>query len=72
MVSVNGSVSSGYEGVKDAFAANFNDDFEVGASLAVMHKGEMVVDIWRVTARWNAQLNGKATPLSMCGQPQRQ
>jgi CubicO group peptidase (beta-lactamase class C family) len=46
MVSVNGSVSSGYEGVKDAFAANFNDDFEVGASLAVMHKGEMVVDIW--------------------------
>jgi len=26
MVSVNGSVSSGYEGVKDAFAANFNDD----------------------------------------------
>lgn len=46
MVSVNGSVSSGYEGVKDAFAANFNDDFEVGASLAVMYKGEMVVDIW--------------------------
>ena len=46
MVSVNGLVSSGYEGVRDAFAANFNDDFEVGASLAVMHKGEMVVDIW--------------------------
>lgn len=46
MVSVQGSVSSGYEGVKEAFAANFNDDFEVGASVAVMHKGEMVVDIW--------------------------
>ena len=46
MVEVQGFVRSGFESVKDAFAANFTSDFEVGASVAVMHRGEMVVDIW--------------------------
>ena len=43
---VHGFVQPGFESVKDAFAANFTSDFEVGASVAVMHRGEMVVDIW--------------------------
>ena len=46
MIAVHGSVKSGFEAVRDAFARNFKSDFEVGASVAVMHKGEMVVDIW--------------------------
>ena len=46
MIAVHGSVKSGFEAVRDAFARNFESDFEVGASVAVMHKGEMVVDIW--------------------------
>ena len=46
MVAVQGKVQSGFEGVSEAFAANFANDFEVGASVAVVHKGELVVDIW--------------------------
>lgn len=46
MVTVQGNVTSGFEGVRDAFANNFNDGFEVGASVAVIYKGELVVDIW--------------------------
>ena len=46
MIDVNGHVSAGFEQVAEAFAANFADDFEVGASLAVIHKGDMVVDVW--------------------------
>lgn len=46
MVQVHGSVKPGFEPVRDAFANNFADDFEVGASVALVHKGELVVDIW--------------------------
>ena len=46
MVELNGHVGSGFEGVADAFLANFAGDFEVGASVAVVHNGEMVVDAW--------------------------
>ncbi|MEI8392156.1 MAG: serine hydrolase domain-containing protein [Actinomycetes bacterium] len=46
MIAVHGYVKNGFEAVRDAFAGNFKTDFEVGASVAVMHKGEMVVDIW--------------------------
>ena len=44
MVELNGHVASGFEGVADAFLANFAGDFEVGASVAVVHNGEMVVE----------------------------
>jgi hypothetical protein len=70
MVAVQGKVQSGFEGVSEAFAANFANDFEVGASVAVVHKGELVVDIWGGLPVSNGLLRGRATPLSMCG-PQR-
>ena len=46
VVAVHGKVKPGFEGVSEAFANNFADGFEVGASVAVVYKGEMVVDIW--------------------------
>jgi CubicO group peptidase (beta-lactamase class C family) len=46
MVTVNGFMKSGFEQVGEAFAQNFNDDFEVGASVSVVYNGETVVDIW--------------------------
>jgi CubicO group peptidase (beta-lactamase class C family) len=46
MVTMNGFMKQGFGAVGDAFAQNFNDDFEVGASLSVVHNGEVVVDIW--------------------------
>lgn len=46
-VEAKGYVKAGFEGVRDAFLANFADgESELGASVAVIHNGEMVVDIW--------------------------
>lgn len=47
---VEGSVASGFEGVRDEFAANFTERGDVGASVAVHVDGELVVDLWGGTA----------------------
>jgi CubicO group peptidase (beta-lactamase class C family) len=58
MVDVHGHVSPGFEGVRDAFAANFEmepdafnqmlgvDVCEVGSAVSVFRRGEKVVDLW--------------------------
>jgi CubicO group peptidase (beta-lactamase class C family) len=46
VVTVQGTCDPRFAGVKDAFAANFQRFPEVGASLAVMVDGRMVVDFW--------------------------
>jgi len=43
---VHGTCDSRFAKVKDAFARNFDDHDEVGASVAVMIDGEQVVDLW--------------------------
>lgn len=43
---INGTVNDGWEPVKEAFAANFANATELGASAYVTHKGKPVVDIW--------------------------
>ena len=40
-----GFVASGWEPVRDAFAQNFTDGLDVGAGLAVYHRGELKVDL---------------------------
>ena len=46
MVDISGNCSDGFGAVKDAFAANFADNDDVGASVAVTINGEVVVDLW--------------------------
>src|SRR5215211_6128943 len=46
MVDIDGDCPHGYGAVKDAFAANFTDNGDVGASVAVTIDGELVVDLW--------------------------
>lgn len=46
MSQVQGEVAPGFERVKDAFAANFEHNGEVGAACSVYHRGEKVVDLW--------------------------
>ena len=46
MSQVHGEVAPGFERVKDAFAANFEHNGEVGAACSVYHHGEKVVDLW--------------------------
>lgn len=59
MTDVSGTVAPGFEAVRDAFAANFQnaDPYrDVGASLCVYHRGQQVVDLWgghRDAARTN-------------------
>jgi len=46
MVEVNGNCKQGFEAVRDAFVANFEQGPDVGASVAVTKDGEAVVDLW--------------------------
>jgi CubicO group peptidase (beta-lactamase class C family) len=43
---IHGEVAPGFEGVRDAFVANFEQHGEVGASVAVYCDGKPVVDLW--------------------------
>ncbi|MGZ6778808.1 MAG: serine hydrolase domain-containing protein [Mycobacterium sp.] len=43
---VNGSCASGFDRVRDAFEANFQQRNEIGAAVAVWVDGELAVDLW--------------------------
>ncbi|MBL8777091.1 MAG: beta-lactamase family protein [Acidimicrobiales bacterium] len=43
---IDGYVAAGFDGVREAFAANFDSHGEVGASFCLYHRGEKVVDLW--------------------------
>jgi len=45
-LSIEGSVSSGFEPVRDAFIENFTRRGEVGAACCIYRDGEKVVDLW--------------------------
>jgi len=46
MTTIDGWTAPGFEGVRDAFAANFAQDKEVGAAFAAYHRGRIVADLW--------------------------
>jgi CubicO group peptidase (beta-lactamase class C family) len=43
---VQGTCDARFEAVRDAFTGNFASGKDVGASVAVVHDGELVVDLW--------------------------
>ena len=43
---IQGHCAPGFERVRDAFAKNFAEHGEVGASVCVTHRGHTVVDLW--------------------------
>ena len=45
-IDISGTCADKLAAVKDAFAANFVDNGDVGASVAVVKDGELVVDLW--------------------------
>jgi CubicO group peptidase (beta-lactamase class C family) len=45
-IHIEGHVSAGFEGVRDAFAENFSRRHELGGACCVYHRGEKVVDLW--------------------------
>ena len=46
MTEIGGSVEPGFEGVADAFRANFEEHGEVGAGTSMYVQGRKVVDLW--------------------------
>ncbi len=46
MTETQGWTAPGWEGVRDAFQANFDAGTEVGAAFSTYHRGEKVVDLW--------------------------
>ena len=44
--SINGTVKEGFEPISEAFANNFAEHGEIGASFCVYQDGEKVVDLW--------------------------
>jgi CubicO group peptidase (beta-lactamase class C family) len=46
MTEIQGWTAKGFEGVRDAFTANFEQNLEVGAAFAAYHRGQKVVDLW--------------------------
>ena len=46
MTEIHGTCTPEFEAVRTAFAANFDQGLEQGASVSVTHHGETVVDIW--------------------------
>ncbi len=45
-IEIHGACAPEFTAVRDAFAANFKDGKEVGASFALAQEGEIVVDLW--------------------------
>jgi CubicO group peptidase (beta-lactamase class C family) len=43
---IHGSCAAGFEPVRQAFAENFAERDEIGASVAVSARGELVVNLW--------------------------
>ncbi len=43
---IDGFCSPKFDAVKSAFEANFTEGRDVGASVAVVHRGEVVIDLW--------------------------
>ncbi|MGO4615131.1 serine hydrolase domain-containing protein [Nocardia sp. 2YAB30] len=43
---IEGTIAAGYEAVREAFAANFAEQGEIGAAVCVYRDGEPVVDLW--------------------------
>lgn len=46
MTEIHGTCDARFEGVREAFTANFDQGLDVGASVAVTLDGELVVDLW--------------------------
>ncbi|MEU0368814.1 serine hydrolase domain-containing protein [Streptomyces sp. NPDC006283] len=50
MTTINGEVAPGFESVREAFAANFDQHGDIGAAVCVYREGRPVVDLWGGTA----------------------
>ena len=62
-MTIHGTVSKGFERVRDAFEANFNDGGEVGAAFCLHVKSRKVVDVWGGTTDVKGKRWQESTPV---------
>ena len=62
---VNGTTTEGFEGVRDAFAKNFDDGLEIGAAFAAYYNGVKVVDLWGGVADPNQATEWKEDTIAL-------
>jgi len=65
MIEIHGDCAAGLEAVRDAFAASFDGSPDMGAALAIRHRGELVVDLWAGTADPRTHAPWQADTLSV-------
>jgi CubicO group peptidase (beta-lactamase class C family) len=54
MTEIHGTVAPGFEAVRDAFAANWEQNGEAGASICATVNGDVVFDLWGGTATFDS------------------
>jgi hypothetical protein len=72
VTTINGWTAPGFEGVREAFQANFDDGLEAGAAFGAYHRGLKVVDLWGGV--WPTRRpvgHGTRTPSCWCTRPPR-
>lgn len=68
---MNGTVATGFEAVREAFAHNFEALGERGAGVVVHRDGHKVVDLWAGTRDVSGGAPGSAAPPRSCAPPRR-
>jgi len=63
MTTIHGTVSKGFERVRDAFEANFQSNAEVGAAFCLHVKSRKVVDLWGGTTDVDGKRWQESTPV---------
>ena len=61
-VAVQGTVSPGFEAVRDAFAENFARRGELGGACCAYLEGEKVVDLWGGICSSKASIPARTSP----------
>jgi hypothetical protein len=58
MAQVHGTTTDRFAGVRDVSSGQLEAGADVGASIAVIHRGELVVDLWVATPRSSVRPSG--------------
>jgi len=68
---IHGTCDPEYIGVKQQFERNMASGSELGAAVAIMRHGTLVVDLWAGYTDKNQRHRGNETPLLLFFQPRR-
>lgn len=71
MAEIHGTCEPGYEPMRDHMSASIDAGTDLGASVAVIHDGRMVADLWGGHADEALTTAWEADTITMSGRPPR-